>query len=202
MDLIPSKYILGSLGAHALLVGAVTLKSFSDHPTSVSLNDPNQGSVEVLFSTPPEKIEKELKKHIKKVIKIKKTVADVGDKIERREEQVEQVKQVRLEDLKSLSNLSPEMKKFFKALRDKIQENQIYPYAAKRLRQTGKVFVKFDVLANGDIGNVSIEKKSEHKRLDSSAFKLIAGIAKVESPPKSFIKSDKISIVVPIEYKL
>jgi protein TonB len=204
LDLIPSKYIMGSLGVHAVLVGGLVLSGNFNFTKRVSLMEPNQGSVEVLFSAQPEEIQQELKKHIKKIIKQKqkKVIADVGDKIEKPVEEVQAVKEIRLEDIKSLSNLSPEMKAFLKSLKNKIQERQVYPYAAKRLRQTGQVVVKFDVLASGDVNNVSIEKKSDHKRLNASAFNLIAGISKVKSPPKTAMRSDKISIVVPIEYRL
>jgi len=202
MDVIPSKFILGSVGAHGLLLGGLMFNGAFDQSKTVSLVEPTNGSVEVLFSAPPEEIKKELKKHIKKIIKRRKVIADEGDKLEKMEKPVESVQQVRLEDLKSLSNLSPEMKAFLKSLKAKIQERQVYPYAAKRLRQTGQVVVKFDVLASGDVNNVSIEKKSDHKRLDSSAVKLIAGISKVQCPPKDVMKADRISIVVPIEYKL
>lgn len=193
---------MGSLGAHALLVGGLAFNGAFKSIETVSLMEPNKGSVELLFSVQPEEIKEELKKHIKKIIKKKKIIADEGDKIEKLEEKVQAVQQVRLEDLKSLNNLSPEMKKFLRSLKNKIQERQVYPYAARRLRQTGQVVVKFDVLASGDVSNVSIEKKSDYKRLDASAFELIAGITKVGNPPKTAMVSDKISIVVPIEYRL
>lgn len=185
-----------------MLAAGLAFSGAFDSHQKISLMDPAQGSVEVLFSAQPEEIRKELKKHIKKIIKEKKIVADEGEKIEKPEEEVKVVRQVRLEDLKSLSNLSPEMKAFLKSLKNKIQARQVYPYAAKRLRQTGEVVVKFDVLASGEVSNVSIEKKSDYKRLNASAFELIEGITKVKSPPKTAMVAGRISIVVPIEYRL
>lgn len=199
LDLIPSKFIIGSMGAHAALVGVMLFEGVFS-PTTVSLVEESQGSVEVLFNAQTEEVKKELKKQIKKIIRQKTELADFGDKL--KEEKEEVVKQVSLEDLKSLKNISPELKAFLRSLKEKIQDRQVYPYAAKRLRQTGQVVIKFDVLSSGEVQNASIQKKSEHKRLDSSALSLIAGISKLDHFPTKVVKSDKISITVPIEYKL
>lgn len=199
LDLIPSKYILCSLAANGLVAGALLFQGAFESFEVVSLAEPNQGSVDVLFSAQPEEIRKELKKQIKKIVKQKQDVADLGDKAVELEEVSQQVN---LEDIKSLKNVSPELKAFLKSLQNKISERQVYPYAAKRLRQSGQVVVRFDVRSSGEVENVSIYKRSEFQKLNASAFELIAGILKVDHFPKEVVKSDRLSITVPIEYKL
>ena len=50
--------------------------------------------------------------------------------------------------------------KYLAKVRATIEKNKIYPKAAKRLNQTGKVNVNFDILKSGEIRNVKVLGKS------------------------------------------
>lgn len=199
----PFKFIIASILVHGALVGLFILSNALDTSDILSLVDANpNGSVEMLFNNQTEEVKREIKKIIKKKIKAKREVVDLGELPAEDVDEEEQVHKISLDDLKAVSNLSPEWKAFLKSLQAEISKRQHYPYSAKRLRQTGKVLIQFDVYSNGLIKNVSIQKKSDYEKLDASALELIDSIPKVENFPKKTEKSEKISITVPIEYNL
>lgn len=99
------------------------------------------------------------------------------------------------------SKLSPEMELFFKQLSQKIEEKKVYPRIAKKLRQMGKVIVKFEIDSNGKITSLEITEKSPHAKLDSAALHLIKSIDSDLRIPKS-LKEEKLSVILPIEYIL
>ncbi len=197
LNFVPNKFVLVSVVLHGALFGGILFEYNKRHSVS-NFEEESSGTVEMLFETQTEAVKKELKKVIKKKVK----VLDLGDKLADKKEEEEHVHTISLADLKAVNNLSPELKAFLKSLREEILKRQHYPYSAKRLRQTGKVSVQFDVFDDGTVKNVSIYKKSAYDKLNKSAVKIIDDISKVDNFPKETVKSKKISITVPIEYSL
>ncbi|MEO0335900.1 MAG: TonB family protein [Pseudomonadota bacterium] len=105
-------------------------------------------------------------------------------------------------DLQNIKgNLSPELQKYFTKLRMDIERRKKYPKLAKRLRQSGRVVLKFEIGKSGKIVNVFIEEPSPYKSLNDSARKLLSNL-KGEYPLPSAIKSDRIEVKLPVSYKL
>ncbi|MDD2781981.1 energy transducer TonB [Sulfuricurvum sp.] len=86
-------------------------------------------------------------------------------------------------------------------LRQFIDERKIYPKNAKRLKQMGTVTVKFRVLEDGTIKNISIVDSSGFDLLDQAAKNLLENIAHVKALPKE-MGDEPIDLTLPIEYTL
>ena len=50
-----------------------------------------------------------------------------------------------------------------------------YPTASRSMREEGEVLLKVEVLANGRVGQVEVEKTSGHSRLDEAALRTVRG---------------------------
>ncbi len=199
-DLIPSKYILSSLSLNGVLFGAFAFQGvLFENVTAVSLEDSVSGTVEMFLDSYESPIKK-LKKQIRKAVLEKpREISEFGDQVV---STPEETREVSFEALKKSSNQSPELRAFLRELSSKISERHNYPYSAQKLRQTGRVMVSFELLKTGDIKNVLINEKSDFKKLDESAFELIAGISRIENLPQSVQNGETMVIIVPVEYEL
>jgi protein TonB len=199
---VPNKFVLTSLSVHLALVVGLIHEGFFSPQEVILVKQSTSQSVQVMLDDQPEVIQKELKKVLKKKIK----TFDLADKVIPEEEtsDVDQdvVRTVSLSKLEQTENLSPELKNFLKNLRSEISRRHKYPYAAKRLRQSGEVLMKFDVYIDGSIKNIAFQKKCKYERLNSSAMETVASIARLDHFPKNVIKKDRISVSVPIKYTL
>lgn len=99
------------------------------------------------------------------------------------------------------TNSSKELQSYFSNMRRDLERYKVYPRVAKRLKQTGKVYVHFDVLPNGEIKNIRIKKSSSFDRLDIAAKELLSKIKKMPNLP-SEIKGNLITVGVYIDYQL
>jgi TonB family protein len=105
-------------------------------------------------------------------------------------------------DLRNVEgNLSPELQKYFTTLRMDIEKRKRYPKLAKRLRQSGRVVLKFQIGKEGKIKNVLVEEPSPFRALNESAKKLVSNL-KGEYPLPLAIKAERIEIKLPVSYKL
>ena len=82
-----------------------------------------------------------------------------------------------------------------------IEQNKDYPKTAKRLNQSGKVFVKFVITKDGEIKNCTIEKSSQFESLDNASIEILEKIANFDAIPKELNK-DSWEITVPIIYQI
>ena len=90
---------------------------------------------------------------------------------------------------------------YLSKIRNSIEKNKTYPKTAKRLNQTGKVYVTFTVTKDGGIKNCRIHKSSSFESLDEASLEIFAKIASFDSIPKELNKNDW-EITVPIVYQM
>lgn len=94
-----------------------------------------------------------------------------------------------------------ERERYIYELRRLIDGRKIYPSLARRMRQTGKVVMKFEILKDGQIQNVKVAEPSAHDRLNVAAAELIGGIHAFKPLPDS-TKSERMTVTVPVDYAL
>ena len=82
-----------------------------------------------------------------------------------------------------------------------VEKHKVYPRAAKRLNQTGKVHVNFDIMKNGKVKNVKIEKASKFEKLDEASVELLLAIAKFDEIPEE-LEKEIWNITIPIVYQI
>jgi len=90
---------------------------------------------------------------------------------------------------------------YFSLIREKIEQNKIYPEVARKKGITGKVKLNFSILSNGDIREIKILSSSGNDILDNSAIETIKRIIPFPPFPKD-LQKDSISFVITISYKL
>ncbi|WP_419678304.1 energy transducer TonB [Aliarcobacter lanthieri] len=83
----------------------------------------------------------------------------------------------------------------------KVEKNKVYPRVAKRLNQTGKVEVNFDVMKKGNVKNVKIVKKSKFDKLDEATLELLIKIATFEPIPDE-LNREVWNITIPVDYQI
>ncbi|MBD3806617.1 energy transducer TonB [Sulfuricurvum sp.] len=86
-------------------------------------------------------------------------------------------------------------------IRQLIDERKVYPKNAKRLKQMGTVIVRFKVVDDGTITNVSVIDSSGFELLDQSAKELLYNIGRFRAIPEE-LGSEPIDLTLPIEYML
>ncbi len=91
--------------------------------------------------------------------------------------------------------------KYLAKVRATIEKNKIYPKAAKRLNQTGKVNVNFDILKNGEIRNVKVLGKSSFAKLDEASIELLIKINNFDEIPEE-LKKSVWNVTIPIDYSI
>lgn len=137
-----------------------------------------------------EPIEKVVKAEpIKEVSKEKVIEKTISQKVETKKEEINP------EVLKSVEN------EYLHKLKKIIEKNKTYPNSAKRLNQTGKVYLSFTIEKNGNIANVFISKNSQFNRLNEATAQIMSKIQKFEPIPKELNKS-KWEITVPVIYQI
>lgn len=90
---------------------------------------------------------------------------------------------------------------YLSKIRSEIEKNKTYPKVAKRLNQTGKVYVTFLVTKDGAIKNCRINKSSNFESLDEASMEILMKIVSFEAIPKELNK-DSWEITVPIVYQI
>jgi len=98
---------------------------------------------------------------------------------------------------KQSKSTKAERNKFWTKLRMKIDQNKFYPRIAKKRAMQGSVKVKFTILANGNVGNISV---SGSKVFYNSARNAVKKAFPID-PKKSPI-SLPTSVNVPLNYQL
>ena len=154
----------------------------------------------------PKKLEKVVKKEkpIEKIVE--KPVEKVAEKTEKSIEENPVVTQ-------TTPNTNPVIESISKAQIDsiedaylskvkaKIEKNKVYPKIAKRLNQTGKVVVSFDILKDGKVINIRIIQNSKFEKLDEASIELLTKIGFFEAIPNELNKTVW-NIQIPINYQI
>lgn len=152
------------------------------------------------------------KNTIKKVEKAEKKETLKKEKIDKHNEEIfkenvlEQIskkivktkvveKLIPVETLKAIEN------KYFQKIQELIEENKKYPKIAKRLNQSGEIYLNFTINKNGQITNIKITKSSNFRRLNKAAVEIMSEIEKFDPIPDELNK-DIWNITVPIVYKI
>ncbi|MDK2084202.1 TonB family protein [Aliarcobacter butzleri] len=146
----------------------------------------------------PEKPKKEHKKPVEKIVQkeeVTEVVAAVPPPTKtppKEEVSAPTINQDEINDIK---------KQYLAKVRATIEKNKIYPKAAKRLNQTGKVNVNFDILKNGEIRNVKVLGKSSFAKLDEASIELLIKISNFDEIPEE-LKKSVWNVTIPIDYSI
>ena len=150
-----------------------------------------------------EHVKHEHKKHIKEpivnkvqeVVEMKSEVAPISQPIQK-----DSVEEVVKKQINSVQTENIEAA-YLSKIRHHIEKNKTYPKTAKRLNQTGKVYVTFIIEKDGRIKNCKIEKSSQFDSLDEASLETLMKIANFEAIPKELNK-ESWEITVPIVYQI
>ncbi|AXK49247.1 TonB-dependent receptor [Aliarcobacter trophiarum LMG 25534] len=154
----------------------------------------------------PKKVEKKIVKKEKKIEKVvEKVIEKPSEDIEKTEQIVENETVTKQENSAlANSNIQKNQKlesEYLAKVQAKIEKNKIYPKSAKRLNQTGKVIVSFDILKDGKVTNIRIIHKSKFEKLDDASIELLANIGFFEAIPNELNKTVW-NIQIPINYQI
>lgn len=146
----------------------------------------------------PEKPKKEHKKPVEKIVQ-KEEVAEVVAAVPpptktppKEEVSAPSINQNQIDTIET---------KYLAKVRATIEKNKIYPKAAKRLNQTGKVNVNFDILKSGEIRNVKVLGKSSFAKLDEASIELLIKISNFDEIPEE-LKKSVWNVTIPIDYSI
>ncbi|MEV9616125.1 TonB family protein [Aliarcobacter butzleri] len=146
----------------------------------------------------PEKPKKEHKKPVEKIVQ-KEEVAEVVAAVPpptktppKEEVSAPTINQNQIDTIET---------KYLAKVRATIEKNKIYPKAAKRLNQTGKVNVNFDILKSGEIRNVKVLGKSSFAKLDEASIELLIKISNFDEIPEE-LKKSVWNVTIPIDYSI
>ena len=168
--------------------------------------------IEKLVEKPaPKKIEKKIVEKPKKIEKpiekvVEKPIENISEKVVEnvvetpapapKESKAEVVAPtVNKAELNNLENI------YLSKVKAKIEKNKTYPKAAKKLNQTGKVLVSFDILKDGKVTNIKIINKSKFEKLDEASIELLTNIGFFEAIPNELNKTVW-NIQIPINYQI
>ena len=157
----------------------------------------------------PKKVEKKIVKQEKQIEKVvektpEKIVEQATENIEKMHvaEQNETSQKQRSSIQENSNNQSQNLENEYLAkVKNKIEKNKVYPKVAKRLNQTGKVYITFTITKDGGIKNCRIYKSSQFESLDEASLAIFEKITNFDSIPKELNKNDW-EITVPIIYQL
>lgn len=161
--------------------------------------------IEKIVEKPAPKVIEKPKKVEKKIVKQEKQIEKVVEKTTERivEQATENIEKMHVAEQNETSqkqqssiqensnneknrNLESE---YLAKVKNKIEKNKVYPKVAKRLNQTGKVIVSFDILKDGKVTNIKIINKSKFEKLDEASIELLTNIGFFEAIPNELNKT-------------
>lgn len=173
--------------------------------------------IEKIVEKPAPKVIEKPKKVEKKIVKQEKQIEKVVEKtpekvVEKESENIEKMAVAEQNEISTKqesiiqSNSNNERNKnleseYLAKVQAKIEKNKVYPKVAKRLNQTGKVIVSFDILKDGKITNIKIIHKSKFEKLDEASIELLTNIGFFEAIPNELNKTVW-NIQIPINYQI
>ena len=173
--------------------------------------------IEKIVEKPAPKVIEKPKKVEKKIVKQEKPIEKIVEKpapkvVEKENENIEKMAVAEQNEISTKqesiiqSNSNNERNKnleseYLAKVQAKIEKNKVYPKVAKRLNQTGKVIVSFDILKDGKITNIKIIDKSKFEKLDEASIELLTNIGFFEAIPNELNKTVW-NIQIPINYQI
>ena len=173
--------------------------------------------IEKIVEKPAPKVIEKPKKVEKKIVKQEKQIEKVVEKtpekvIEKESENIEKMAVAEQNEISTKqesiiqSNSNNERNKnleseYLAKVKNKIEKNKVYPKVAKRLNQTGKVIVSFDILKDGKVTNIKIINKSKFEKLDEASIELLTNIGFFLSILNELNKTVW-NIQIPINYQI
>ena len=173
--------------------------------------------IEKIVEKPAPKVIEKPKKVEKKIVKQEKPIEKIVEKpapkvVEKENENIEKMAVAEQNEISTKqesiiqSNSNNERNKnleseYLAKVQAKIEKNKVYPKVAKRLNQTGKVIVSFDILKDGKITNIKIIDKSKFEKLDEASIELLTNIEFFEAIPNELNKTVW-NIQIPINYQI
>ena len=173
--------------------------------------------IEKIVEKPAPKVIEKPKKVEKKIVKQEKPIEKIVEKpapkvVEKENENIEKMAVAEQNEISTKqesiiqSNSNNERNKnleseYLAKVKNKIEKNKVYPKVAKRLNQTGKVIVSFDILKDGKITNIKIINKSKFEKLDEASIELLTNIGFFEAIPNELNKTVW-NIQIPINYQI
>lgn len=154
----------------------------------------------------PEKKPEHKKPEQKKPIKEYKKVEEIKEQKSEPTENVKPIEKAPVSNEVVTKNIdSSEIQSledaYLSKVRNLIEKNKVYPKVAKRLNQTGKVYVTFLITKDGEIKNCKVHKSSKFESLDNASIEILLKIANFDAIPKELNKNSW-EITVPIVYQL
>ncbi|QEZ89543.1 energy transducer TonB [Aliarcobacter cibarius] len=169
--------------------------------------------IEKIVEKPAPKVIEKTKK-VEKVVKKEKPIEKIVEKpVEKVAEKTEKSIEENPVVTQTTPNTNPVIESISKAQIDsiedaylskvkaKIEKNKVYPKIAKRLNQTGKVVVSFDILKDGKVINIRIIQNSKFEKLDEASIELLTKIGFFEAIPNELNKTVW-NIQIPINYQI
>ena len=173
--------------------------------------------IEKIVEKPAPKVIEKPKKVEKKIVKQEKSIEKIVEKpapkvVEKENENIEKMAVAEQNEISTKqesiiqSNSNNERNKnleseYLAKVKNKIEKNKVYPKVAKRLNQTGKVIVSFDILKDGKVTNIKIINKSKFEKLDEASIELLTNIGFFEAIPNELNKTVW-NIQIPINYQI
>ena len=173
--------------------------------------------IEKIVEKPAPKVIEKPKKVEKKIVKQEKPIEKIVEKpapkvVEKENENIEKMAVAEQNEISTKqesiiqSNSNNERNKnleseYLAKVKNKIEKNKVYPKVAKRLNQTGKVIVSFDILKDGKVTNIKIIDKSKFEKLDEASIELLTNIGFFEAIPNELNKTVW-NIQIPINYQI
>ena len=173
--------------------------------------------IEKIVEKPAPKVIEKPKKVEKKIVKQEKPIEKIVEKpapkvVEKENENIEKMAVAEQNEISTKqesiiqSNSNNERNKnleseYLAKVKNKIEKNKVYPKVAKRLNQTGKVIVSFDILKDGKVTNIKIINKSKFEKLDEASIELLTNIGFFEAIPNELNKTVW-NIQIPINYQI
>lgn len=161
--------------------------------------------IEKIVEKPAPKVIEKPKKVEKKIVKQEKQIEKVVEKTPEKivEQATENIEKMHVAEQNETSqkqqssiqeNSNNEKNKnleseYLAKVKNKIEKNKVYPKVAKRLNQTGKVIVSFDILKDGKVTNIKIINKSKFEKLDEASIELLTNIGFFEAIPNELNKT-------------
>ena len=169
--------------------------------------------IEKIVEKPAPKVIEKTKK-VEKVVKKEKPIEKIVEKpVEKVAEKTEKSIEENPVVTQTTPNTNPVIESISKAQIDsiedaylskvkaKIEKNKVYPKIAKRLNQTGKVVLSFDILKDGKVINIRIIQNSKFEKLDEASIELLTKIGFFEAIPNELNKTVW-NIQIPINYQI
>lgn len=158
----------------------------------------------------PKKVEKKIVKQEKQIEKVvektpEKIVEQATENIEKmhvaEQNETSQKQQSSIQENSNNEKNRNLESEYLAKVKNKIEKNKVYPKVAKRLNQTGKVIVSFDILKDGKVTNIKIINKSKFEKLDEASIELLTNIGFFEAIPNELNKTVW-NIQIPINYQI